>query len=249
MLSFPSIAVYNLHHNAIPVAEMALTLLLAAAKTVVPADRRLRNHDWSIRYQKDRPELLHGKTALILGYGAVGREAGRLCRGIGMRVMATRRRVPRESCHEDADVYPADALHRLLPQADALIICLPLTGDTDGLIGATQLSLLPPRAILVNIGRGRIVDEAALYEALSSGTLHAAGLDVWYHYPSDEAARSHTPPSAFPFHVLDNVVMSPHRSGHTRPTEQLRMEHLAASLNAAARGEEIPHRMDLKAGY
>jgi phosphoglycerate dehydrogenase-like enzyme len=103
--------------------------------------------------------------------------------------------------------------------------------------------------VLVNVGRGPIVDEAALYAALRDGTLYAAGLDVWYNYPADEAARAHTPPSDYPFHELDNVVMSPHRAGSSVETEALRMVHLARLLNAAARGEPMPNRVDLEAGY
>jgi len=249
MRGFPRVAVYNLHHNAAPVAEMALALLLAAAKSIIPTDRLLRLGDWSPRYQTERPALLAGQTALILGYGAIGREVARLCRALGMQVLATRRHVSTVSTGLEDEVHPPEALRDLLPRANAVIVCLPLTPATTGLIGTEELALLPPGATLVNIGRASVIEEAALYQALSSGALHAAGLDVWYSYPSDEASRLHTPPSAYPFHQLDNVVMSPHRAGHAGPTERLRMEHLAASLNAAARGDTIPHRVDLDAGY
>jgi len=247
MRDFPHIAVYNLHHNAAPVAEMVLTLMLAAAKLVAPTDRALRAHDWTPRYHRPNPTiLLEGKTALILGYGAIGQRAADLCRALGMKVVAIRRRVVTPSPDE---IYPPDALHSLLPQANVLIICLPQTPETTGMIGKRELALLPPGAVLVNVGRGPIVDEAALYHALREGTLHSAGLDVWYNYPADEAARSHTPPSAYPFHELDNVVMSPHRAGGADETEMLRMMHLAALFNAAARGDEMPNRVDLQAGY
>jgi phosphoglycerate dehydrogenase-like enzyme len=221
--------------------------MLAAAKLVIPMDRALRTHDWTPRYHHPDPTiLLEGKTALILGYGAIGQRVARLCRALGMKVLAIRRRVARPSPDE---VYPPDALHSLLPQANVLIICLPQTPETTGLIGERELALLPPGAVLVNVGRGPIVDEAALYYALRDGALHSAGLDVWYNYPPDEAARSHMPPSAYPFHELGNVVMSPHRAGGADDTEMLRMRDLAALLNAAARGEEMPNRVDLQAGY
>ncbi|MCA9873270.1 MAG: hypothetical protein KC441_06435, partial [Anaerolineales bacterium] len=77
----------------------------------------------------------------------------------------------------------------------------------------------------------------------------AAGIDVWYIYPKEEADRPHTMPSAFPFHELDNVVMSPHRGGQTLDSDRLRMGHLAQLLNCAARGEEMPNRLDLARGY
>jgi len=249
MSDFPHLAVHNLHYNAGPVAETVIALMLAAAKFIVPIDRALRAHDWTPRYRPNPSLLLEGKTALILGYGAIGQRVAHLCRGLGMKVVATRRSVAAPSLDAPDDVYPPHALHDLLPQADALIICLPHTPETTGLIGEGELALLPPGALLVNVGRGPIVDEAVLYHALREGTLHAAALDVWYNYPADEAARPHTPPSAYPFHQLDNVVMSPHRASHFDGKETLRMRHLAALLNAAARGQAMPNRVDLEAGY
>jgi phosphoglycerate dehydrogenase-like enzyme len=129
------------------------------------------------------------------------------------------------------------------------MICLPHTPETDGLLGSVELALLPPKAVLVNIGRGLIVDEAALYEALRDGRLHAAGLDVWYSYPPDKASRADWPPSTYPFHELDNVIMSPHRGGAADETDRLRMAALAELLNAAAKDQMMNNRVDLDAGY
>ncbi|MBN2469214.1 MAG: hypothetical protein JXN59_00715, partial [Anaerolineae bacterium] len=115
----PQVTVYNLHHNAIPTAEMAITLLLAAAKFVIPADHALRRDDWSIRYNRPNPAiLLHGKTVLILGYGAIGQHTAGLCRGLGMRVIATKRQPDPAASFPD-EVHPPNALHELLPRADA----------------------------------------------------------------------------------------------------------------------------------
>jgi phosphoglycerate dehydrogenase-like enzyme len=249
LADFPQVAVHNLHYNADQVAEMAVALLLAAAKCIVPMDRALRAGDWTPRYRPVPSVLLAGKTALILGYGAIGQRVGQMCRGLGMRVVGVRRDAAPPAAIVPDEIHPPDALPRLLPRADALIICLPHTPATDGMIGAAELGLLPPRALLVNIGRGPIVDQTALYQALHAGRLHAAGLDVWYNYPSDEAARAHTPPADVPLHTLDNVVMSPHRAGTVYEKEHLRMRHLARMLNAAARGEPLPNRVDLEAGY
>jgi len=254
MRDFPHVAVHNLHHNALPVAEMVIALLLAAAKAIVPMDRALRAHDWTPRYGPNPAILLHGRRALILGYGAIGRHVARLCQGLGMTVTATRRTLAAPTTEDGVALHPAEALPSLLPAADALLICLPLTSETEGLIGAAELALLPPHAMLVNVGRGPIVDQAALYAALKSGALHAAGLDVWYNYPvrqGEADPRAHTPPADYPFHELDNVVMSPHRAGGlgTAETEDFRMEQLAALCNAAAHGEPLPNRVDLDAGY
>lgn len=249
MLDFPRIAVHNLHHNAVAAAEMAISLMLAASKFIVPSDQALRRQNWWPRYGPNPTVILEGRTALILGYGAIGQPVARACRGLGMEVMATRREVDDEVL--DVDIYPPEALRSLLPRANVLIVALPLTAETEGLIGAEELALLPPEAVLVNVGRGPIIEEEALYRALRDGGLHAAGLDVWYSYPKDEASRSQTHPSAYPFHGLDNVVLSPHRagSGGSKEIERRRMAHLARLINAAAAGEEMPNRVDLDMGY
>ena len=194
--------------------------------------------------------LLSGKTALLLGYGAIGRHVARMCRGMAMEVLAVRR--DDDPASDDlAQVFPAGALDDLLPRADALIISLPLTDETRGMIGARELALLPAGAVLVNVGRGPVVDEGALYQALKDGSLGAAGIDVWYTYPDDDDAASATPPSAYPFGELDNVVMSPHRGGLAYEAEQRRerMSAIAEIVNALARGEEAPNRVDLTLGY
>ena len=226
---------------------MALALLLSAAKFIVPIDQQLRANDWSPRYAPSRSIGLHGKTALIVGYGQIGQRVGRVCRALEMTVLATRRnRLEQDGV---AEIHPISALPQLLPRSQALIITAPLTPETRGLIGEKELALLPRGALLINVGRGAIVDEAALYQALQSGQLAAAGLDVWYTYPRDEAAQSNTPPSQFPFHELDNVVLSPHRGGDEVGIDVPRMAELAELLNAAARGEPMLNRVDVQAGY
>ena len=244
---FPQITLHNLHHNAAATAEMALALLLSAAKFIVPIDQRLRANDWSPRYAASRSIGLHDKTALIVGYGQIGQRVGCVCRALKMTVLATRRnRVE----HDDvAEVHAIADLPQLLPRSHALIITAPLTPETRGLIGEKELALLPRGALLINVGRGAIVDEAALYQALKNRQLAAAGLDVWYNYPRDEAAQTNTPPSQFPFHELDSVVLSPHRGGDEVGIDAVRMQHLADLLNAAARGEDMPNRVNLTAGY
>jgi phosphoglycerate dehydrogenase-like enzyme len=244
----PHLTIHNLHHNAVPVAETALALLLAAAKQIQPLDQAIRRGDWTVRDQRwDQSLLLQGKTALILGYGAIGRKLAVYCQALGMRLLATRRH-PETDFDGAAYLYPPERLAELLPQAHILLVCLPLTAVTTGLIGAGELALLPDGATVVNIGRGPVIEEAALYAELRNGRLRA-GLDVWYNYPPDEAARANTMPANYPFHELDNVVMSPHRAGGSDQTERLRMEGLAELLNAAGQGQPIPNRVDLTAGY
>ncbi len=246
----PDLAVYNLHHNATAVAELAMALFLAAAKSIIPVDTALRSHDWRSRYDGAHTVLLAGKTAVMLGYGAIGSRIARVCNALGMEVHAMRRHVSGTS-DADVQIHGPDALGELLAVADALFIALPLTPETMGLLGADEIASLPRSCVLVNIARGEIVEEKALFDALRVKRIAAAGIDVWYRYPQTESERSNTPPSHYPFHELDNVVMSPHRGGAFRveELEQLRMSNLAGTLNAFVRGEPPPHRVDIHLGY
>ncbi len=168
-----------------------------------------------------------------------------------MEVIGVKRTAPTPGDAPDigAEVHAVAELPALLPRADALIMVLPETPETRGLVGARELAALRPGALLVNVGRGPTLDEEALYNALCNGTLRAAGIDVWYEYPQTLDERTNKAPSRFPFHTLDNVVMSPHRGGWLSEAEQDRLDQLAALLNAAARGESIPSRVDKALGY
>ena len=251
LLDFPHVPIYALHYNVAPTAEMAVALLLAAAKLIVPLDADLRRFDWRRRYGVTAATTLDGKTALILGYGLIGRHIAPALRGLGMAVIGVRRRpaTPGEGDLEGVEIVGAADLHAVLPRADALIVVLPETPETVGIVGARELALLRPGALLVNVGRGPTVDEEALYAALCDGTLRAAGIDVWYQYPQSREARVGTPPARFPFHELENVVLSPHRAGWISEAEHDRMAGLAAMLNAAAEGREMSGRIDKELGY
>ncbi len=244
----PGVTVHNIHHNAVPVAEMTVALLLAVAKKIVPFDRALRRGDWSSRYEANPSTLIHGKTVLVLGLGAVGSHAAAMCRGLGMKITGIRRN-PGKSGDAGFEVHGPESLRELLPRSDVLLVCLPRTRETAGMVGGPEIALLPGNAIIVNVGRGNVVDEKALFDALSAKRIAGAGLDVWYRYPeSAEAARS-TMPSSFPFHELDNVVLSPHRAGHVEENDLLRSEHLADLLCKAAETGEIPNRVYPEDGY
>lgn len=248
---FRKISVHNLHHNAPMTGEMAMALLLAAAKSLLPVDKTFRQHDWTSRHNGDIAcMVLEGKTALILGYGNVGRYVARVCWALGMRVLAIKRTVDERAANLVTLGTPKQ-LPNWLPKANVLIVCVPGTPETAGLIGKEELALLPAGSLVVNVGRGNVIDQEALYCALKDGHLMGAGLDVWYNYPADADARNNTPPADYPFHELDNVVMSPHRGGGggIHEVEMRRIDALAESLNAAASGQPIPHRIDLRAGY
>ncbi|MFT6395655.1 MAG: phosphoglycerate dehydrogenase-like enzyme [Bradymonadia bacterium] len=234
----------HIHHNAAAVAETAIGLLFSAAKRIPQMDRSLRQLDWRPRYAANPALRLAGKRALLLGYGEIGARIESILRAIGVNVVVIRR-VPRAVGEQTVDALPT-----LLPNADILISTLPSTPMTRGLIGAPELNLLPPHAVIVNVGRADVFDECALYGALKQGSIGSAALDVWYHYPSDEASRVGTAPSAYPFEELTNVVLSPHSSGHDTEVESDRVRCVAEVVAAITAGEDVASwAVDLVAGY
>lgn len=249
MREFPKIALHNLHYNSFNTAELGFSLLLAAAKLIVPIDQAMRKNDWDIGDKKHRVLLLRGKTALILGFGGIGQALCTYCLGLGMKVIVIKRYPEKTQTDLDVEIFATDKLHEILPEADVLLIALPLTPETKGLIGETELALMPAGGILVNIGRGPIVDQYALYDALTGGHLRAAASDVWYNYPKTRQARSNTPPADVPFCDLENFVLSPHRGELTEGVKQQLAESLSNLLNAANRGQPLPNKVDRDAGY
>ena len=189
--------------NAQSVAEQTLTLMLAAAKRLIRADRATRDGDWNYRELLEPCEL-NGQTLLIVGFGRIGRRVARICQAFEMRVLVHDPFLPAEEITA-AGATPVAELAEGLKQANFLTLHLPKSGETP-LIGAAELALLPEEAILVNTARGPLVDEAALLAAVESGRLAAAGLDVFAVEPPGDAL------------VLadDRLVVTPHAAGLSR---------------------------------
>ena len=249
LAAHPHLTLHNLHHNAASTAELALALFLAAIKRVVPHDQELRRGDWRRRYAPPESMTAEGRHAVVIGFGAIGTRIARACSALGLTVSATRASVDVVTQEGGVDVHPARDLASLLPRAQVLFLCAPLTAATRGLMGASELALLPRDACVVNVGRGALIDEDPFYEALRDRRIDCAGLDVWYAYPRSEDERAATPPSAHPFHSLDNVVLSPHRAGLTRQNEVQRARALAALLRAAHAGQPVPNVVSCETGY
>lgn len=252
MRGYPEITVYNLHHNAVATGEMALALLFACARLLVPADREFRQHDWTCRYAPSPQVVLAQKTVLILGYGSIAKSISPALKAMGMNVLGVRR----TAADPDQGIYTLDSLHELLPKAQVLLVTLPATDETSGLLGKDEFDLLPDGAIVVNVGRAQVIDQHAFYDTLKSGKLHAGASDVWYHYPDATRADSNTntPPADAPFHKLDNMIMSPHRAGAFGNTdvEQARYASIARLLNLLGSGasdHHLPTKVDLGRGY
>jgi phosphoglycerate dehydrogenase-like enzyme len=206
--------VCNVFEHDIGISEYVMTAMLYFTTGLASKSERFRSGDWTDSPRLGapfRPELA-GKTVGIIGYGHIGRAVARRAKAFGLRVMALAR------TRRDLDPPPdwlgePGELPALLEAADFVVIACPLNDGTRGLIDRSEFAHMKPEAVLINVARGPIVDEDALYEALANRTIRGAVLDVWYRYP--EPGETAVRPSRHPFHHLDNVVMTPHCSGWT----------------------------------
>lgn len=216
--------------HAIPLAEFSLMGLLAFTKDLprIQDDQRARR--WVERPNRE----LHGQTLLVLGLGRIGEQVARLADAFGMRVVGVNRRGVTESEHVERMV-PIDRLSEVLPEADAVVISLPLTNETEGLVDRQALRSLKRGAILVNVGRGAVLDEDALIDCLRSGHLAGATLDV---------TRQEPPPEESPLWELPNVLLSSHTAALSFRENERIVELFLENSRRLLAGEELLNRID-----
>jgi len=233
------VAIVYEHERA--VAEWVIMAMIALNREVVKADRTLRQGNWELSYFRPTfaPELA-GHTLGIIGLGRIGRQTAAFAKAFGMRVMAVTRTVPPAAEIQQLGlecVLGMGGLGTVLHAVDFVLLSLPLTDATQGLIGASALAQMRPTGSLINVGRAGLVDEAALFAALKAQQIKGAALDVWYHEPQgvDDAPM----PANLPFWELENVLMSPHLAGLTTGMLRRRLTFAAHNIDRLARGEPL----------
>ncbi len=226
--------VCNVYGHERGVAERAFMHILALQQGLFALDRSLRQGDWT----PGRPYLpeLRKKNLLILGLGHIGRELVRWGQFLDMNVTVLNRTASPERAAQAgrASFGSLGDLGAHLPNADFVVIAIPAAAGTVDLIGHAELKRMKPTAFIVNVGRGPVINEAALYQALRDRTIAGAGLDVWYQYPAPGQNRL---PATQPFHELDNVVMTPHKA--TIETMEYRWGEIAANIANYAAGRPL----------
>lgn len=242
----PDTHLANAYGHDAGIAEYVIGTMIALTRSLVRIDARLRRGEWESQWAVGMPAPplwpeLAGKTLGILGFGHIGEALARRARAFDMKVCAIRRQAQAVPPDGVMFVGGPEHLDEILRQSDYLAITLSLSPQTRNLLDAARLRLMKPSAYLINVARAEIVEEAALYEALASGGLAGAALDVWYRYPS---APGPAAPAARPFHELGNLIMTPHVSGWTEGMLDARARLIADNIERIARGEPPVNAVD-----
>lgn len=233
----PAGTLCNCHGHEDAIAEYVFAALLARHVPLARADADLRRGQWT--YWAGRPGALRTElsrqTIGLLGFGHISKAIARRAKAFGMQVHAANRSAV---ASEDVDrAFGLGDLHAFLRGVDIVVVTLPLTAQTQGLVDAAAFDAMRPGAVLINVGRGPVVEEQALYDALRGGRIAGAIVDTWYRYPT--AAQPECAPSTLDFEALPNVVMTPHMSGWTAGTVHRRQLTMADNISRLATGRPL----------
>ncbi|MGB9789053.1 2-hydroxyacid dehydrogenase [Thermotoga caldifontis] len=238
------IQVCNCHSNASAVAERALALALSLLGRVVEYDHDLRYgvwHGYSVHGgEKDYWVSLQKKKVCIVGFGHIGQHLARLLQPFSCEIVAVKRTAPMVKDRITSDLDWA------IETSDVIFITVPLTKETRNLFNRERLFRMKNK-FLINVSRGEVVDEQALFEALRDGVLAGAAIDTWYTYPSTD--RECVLPSRFPFNTLRNVVMSPHVGAHCEEALNSLMNETFEILEKYIVTGELMNRVDPECQY
>ena len=221
--------------HGIPLAEWAIFGLFCGCKELPRLQRQQRAHEWPTRVV-GRP--IEGSTVLIAGLGGIGQQVAKRCKALGMTVLGVKRRP--DAVENVDEVHALDDLESIVGRADHIVLTLPGTAQTEKLIGTRILSLAKPGVTIVNVGRGTVIDEDALVDALRSGQVGFAALDVFAVEPL---------PSDSPLWDLENVLVSPHSGGLDNREDERICEIFCDNLRAYLAGRPLANVVDTALGY
>lgn len=241
MVASPVVITNSRGMSADTIAEHVVAVTLAIFRRLPHAFRSQHAREWAqdaIGLAGHR--MLSGSRVLVVGLGAIGTAVATRVAALGAHVVAVRKRVAEAPPDAVREVVAPDRLRERLRDADVIVLCAPHTRETRGLIGAAELAVTSPGAVLVNVSRGQLIDEAALIDALRAGRIAAAALDVFHEEPL---------PADSPFWTLPNVLITPHTSGYRPDHWDAAVALFAENLRRFEAGQPLVNVVDKEAGY
>lgn len=220
-----------------PLADWTVAMMLHFAFDIPRVIRQQREQVW----EPFTSPGIEGKTLGIIGYGGIGSAAAERAKPFGVKILALRRRVELSQKDPLVDAFYSPAqINELMAASDYVLVSTPFTKETEGLVGAAQIAAMKPSAVLINVGRGQVIDEAALIDALESGAIRGAALDVVQQEPL---------PAPHRFYSLPNVVLSPHTADHVEGFLIPATECFVENFERFRKGEPLQNVVDKRAGY
>ena len=221
-----------------PLGEFALAAMLYFAKDLP----RMRRNQVAGKWEPFDVLRLAGQSVGIVGYGDIGKEVAWRAHAMGMRVLALKRHLPAPGSDLGPveKMYPTSELHAMIAASDYVVVAAPLTAETRHMIGNAEFAAMKPDAVIINVGRGPVIDEAAMVQALVEGKIKGAGLDVFEHEP--------VPPES-PLYTMENVLFSPHCADNTPDWLDNAMKFFIAQYERFRTGEALLNVVDKKLGY
>lgn len=236
---FPAgVPVCNTFEHETAIAEYVLLGILEWQIGLSKMNKSFRSHGWGNRWDSQFPfhGEIRGKTIGIVGYGHIGEQIAERAKAFEMRVIGVRRR--KGKCPDMLDwLGPPDRLEELLSESHFVVVACDLNQETRGMIDRKRLMRMRPDGVIINVARGEVIEEHALYDALSSRQIGGAIIDVWYNY--DERSQTDFWPANYPFEKLDNVILSAHQSSWTKEQIERRWTFIAGNMKRAVTGEPL----------
>lgn len=234
----PRTTVANAYFHGPAISEYVMMMVLVLSRDLLKMDSLFRKGQWFGSWIWGTPPRaeIEGQTLGLIGYGHIGKELAVRARAFGLKLRVISAHPPaRKPPYIDSYEGP-EGLRALLKASDYVVLACPLNENTRGLIGPREFAWMKPTASLINVARGPVVEEEALYDALRTHRIHGAAIDVWYRYPAENRTFR---PSRFPFHKLDNIIMTAHVSGWMKGTRENRFQLIAANIDHLATGQEL----------
>jgi len=246
------VVLVNGHGNAYFTAQHIVGILLALMNKIIPHHQWMVEGKWRLGDAQAKSIPLRDKRIGLLGYGNVNKKVHTFLSTFDVSFSILRNHWDKDEKYQyptDFDKYSFSDLHEFLESNDILIIAVPLTDLTEGLIGEKELTLLGKDGLLVSAGRGAVIDEKGLYEALRDKIIAGAAIDVWYDYRPEPDEQGRKFPTHYPFYTLDNVVLSPHRAAS--PFDDLkRWDEVIENITRFVRGEKkFLNEVNVEEGY
>jgi phosphoglycerate dehydrogenase-like enzyme len=216
--------------------EFVLAAILYFAKDL----RRMVRNQMAERWEPFDIEEIDGQTVGIVGYGDIGHAVASRVKPLGMRVLATKRHPPASADPLVEHFYRPEERGEMMAGCDYIVATAPLTAETRHMIGEAEFAVMKPSAVVINVGRGAVIDEAALVSALAAKRIKGAALDVFEHEPL---------PSGHPLYKLENVLLSPHCADHTADWQDQAMRFFLEQYQRFQKGEPLRNVVDKRLGY